>query len=310
MERLVENIGGLKEKIKIDPEEITIGVINFIKDRINFFERSGAIFGISGGIDSACIAGLLSRSIKKNRILGLIMPERDSDKNTVRDAELVAHRFGIKTRIIDITKTLESFGIYETLPGRFYSDKRESLGKIIKKAYRLIPNKKNPFLGGLLGGKYQWIREVHSYYRIKHRARMVNLYYYGEKMNYLIIGTSNKTEDLVGFFVKYGDGAADIMPIADLYKTQVRKLSEYLEVPEAIIEKDATPDLLPGITDEVAIGLSYEKLDLILLGLESNIPDVIIQKEIGCTEDTIEYVKRLITLSNHMRNLPEKWTNG
>jgi len=300
-------MGDLKKEIKIDPEEVTIGILNFIKDRINSFERSGAVFGISGGIDSACIAGLLSRAINKDRILGLIMPERGSDENTVKDAELVANKFGIKTKFIDITKTLDSLGIYESMPGRFFGNNRKSFGKIIKNAYRLIPNRSNPLIGGLLGTRYEWMREVQAYYRIKHRIRMVHLYYYGEKMNYLIIGTSNKTEDLVGFFVKYGDGAADIMPIANLYKTQVRRLSGYLGVPDFIMDKESSPDLLSGITDEVALGISYEKLDLILLGLESNIPDVIIQKEIGCTEDTIEYVKRLISLSSHMRNLPEKW---
>ncbi|MEA1912606.1 MAG: NAD(+) synthase [candidate division WOR-3 bacterium] len=300
----------LKEKIKINTEKVTLDIEDFIRDKIDAFKRNGAILGISGGIDSACIAGLLSRAINKNKILGLIMPERDSDKNTVRDAELVAHRFGIKTRIIDITKILESFGIYETLPGKFYADKRKSIGKFIKKAYRLIPNRSNPFIGGLLGTRYEWMREVQAYYRIKDRIRMVHLYYYGEKMNYLIIGTSNKTEDLIGFFVKYGDSAADIMPIANLYKIQVRRLSEYLGVPELITKKESSPDLLPGITDEVALGLSYEKLDLILLGLKSNIPDALIQKEIGCTKDAIEYVKRIVSLSSHMRNLPEKWTNG
>ncbi|MCK4585164.1 NAD(+) synthase [candidate division WOR-3 bacterium] len=300
----------LKEKIKIDPEEITIGVVNFIKDRINFFERSGAIFGISGGIDSACIAGLLSRATNKDRILGLIMPERDSDEKTVKDAKFVANKFGIKTKFIDITKTLESFGIYETLPGRFYSDKREFLGRIIKKAYRLIPNKKNPFLGGLLGGKYQWIREVHSYYRIKHRVRMVNLYYYGERMNYLIIGTSNRTEDLIGFFVKYGDSAADIMPIAGFYKTQVKRLSRYLGVPKPIVEKIPTPDLLPGITDEVAMGISYEVLDLILLGIDNGMDETRIAEESGSNIKTVTYVKKLISLSQHMRRLPDRFESS
>ena len=300
----------LKEKIKIDPEEITIGVVNFIKDRINFFKRSGAIFGISGGIDSACIAGLLSRAINKDRILGLIMPERDSDEKTVKDAKFVANKFGIKTKFIDITKTLESFGIYKTLPGRFYSDKRESLGRIIKKAYRLIPNKKNPFLGGLLGGKYQWIREVHSYYRIKHRVRMVNLYYYGERMNYLIIGTSNRTEDLIGFFVKYGDSAADIMPIAGFYKTQVKRLSRYLGVPKSIVEKIPTPDLLPGITDEVAMGISYEVLDLILLGIDNGMDETRIAEESGSNIKTVTYVKKLISLSQHMRRLPDRFESS
>ena len=300
----------LKEKIKIDPEEVTIGVVNFIKDRINSFERSGVVFGISGGIDSACIAGLLSRAINKDRILGLIMPERDSDEITVKDAELVANKFGIKTKFIDITKTLNSLGIYESMPGRFFSNNRKSFGKIIKNAYRLIPNRSNPFIGGLLGTRYEWMKEVQAYYRIKHRIRMVHLYYYGEKMNYLIIGTSNKTEDIVGFFVKYGDGAADIMPIAGFYKTRVKRLSKYLGVPKSIVEKIPTPDLLPGITDEVAMGISYEVLDLILLGIDNGMDETRIAEESGSNIKTVTYVKKLISLSQHMRRLPDRFESS
>ena len=134
---------------------------------------------------------------------------------------------------------------------------------------------------------------------------MVHLYYYAEQLNYLVVGTSNKSEDMVGFFVKYGDGASDIMPIANLYKTQFIELSKYLGVPENIIQKPPSPDMIPGITDELALKISYKTLDLILLGIAKDMKESEIAKEAGTNIKMVRYVKNLVELSEHMRNLPE-----
>jgi NAD+ synthase len=295
----------LKKEIEINPERVTETITTFIKEKVKSYKRDGVIFGLSGGIDSACIAALLSRAIDRNRILALIMPEKDSSENSVSDAKLVADKFDIRVKEIDITPTLESFGIYEIIP-RAIMDKKRFVSKFTEVGYKLFPKGNNPFIGGLLGTNYHWMKQVQAYYRIKHRVRMLNLYYYGEQNNYLIVGTSNRSEDMTGFFVKYGDGAADIMPIASLYKTQVRQLSRWLKVPEGVINKPSSPDLLPGITDELAMRISYEKLDLILLGLAKNMDESTLAREAGVKPKTIEYVKKLMTLSWHMRNLPEE----
>ena len=139
---------------------------------------------------------------------------------------------------------------------------------------------------------------------MKHRLRMVLLYSYAERENLLVVGTANKTEALTGFFVKYGDGAADIMPLLPLYKTQVRQLARFIHVPERIIDKAPTPDLIPGITDEFAIGISYEKLDIILSGLDTNMAVEDIAAKADVKQKTIEYVKELVAKSEHMRILP------
>ena len=109
---------------------------------------------------------------------------------------------------------------------------------------------------------------------------------------------------MTGFFVKYGASASDIMPLLPLYKTQVRQLAKFLQVPEKIMNKSPTPDLIPGITDEFAIGITYEKLDLILAGLDMNMEVDDIGKASGVRRETIEYVKELVARSKHMRIPP------
>jgi NAD+ synthase len=133
---------------------------------------------------------------------------------------------------------------------------------------------------------------------------MVILYSYAERQNLLVVGTASKTEPLTGFFVKYGDSAADIMSLLPLYKTQVRQLAKFLQVPEKIINKAPSPDPIPGITDEFAIGITYEKLDLILAGLDMNMEVKDIAKARGVRRETIEYVRELVKRSEHMRNSP------
>lgn len=294
----------LKEEMNIDPERVTEKIVSFIRDSLKSLKRDGAIIGISGGLDSACITALLTRAIEKNKILGLIMPERDSDDKTKGDAELVANTFDIPTKFIDLTPILESIGTYDVFPGGLLSNKKTA-SRVIKIGYRFLAKANNPFQEGLLGSQKEWLKYSQAYYRIKHRLRMVYLYYYAEQLNYLVAGTSNKSEDMVGFFVKYGDGAADIMPIANLYKSQVRQLSEWLGVPECIIRKPPSPDLLPGITDELALKISYEKLDLILLGIEKGMVEIEIAKEARVNVKTVRYVKNLISFSGHMRNPPK-----
>lgn len=296
----------LVDELKIDVEKVAEQAINFIKDKVKSFKRDGVVFGLSGGLDSACIAGLCTRAMDTEKILALIMPERDSSPSSSEDAEKAAEVFDIKTLTIDLTPILEKFGVYELLPIPGGVLNHKIWTAVTKRTYKVFPKNKSPFVGGLLGTKRSWLRQVEAYYRIKHRIRMVNLYYYAEKNNYLVVGTSNKTENMTGLFVKYGDGATDIMPIAPLYKTQVKALAKYLGIPKVIIEKKPTPDLIPGWTDELILGLPYEKIDLILLGLAKGMDEYAIAKELNIRRGAIEYVKKLNKLSSHMREMPEE----
>ena len=298
----------LKRVMEIEPEKVSLSLENFIREYMERLEREGVILGLSGGIDSAVVAALCKRSVGSEKTLALIMPEKDSNKENIEDAINFAKELGISTRLIDITPYLKKLEIYKLAPLSRIPFTQKLRGYLLKKAYRYYERKtgENPFstaMTGLKGKEFSsFVNKGDAYYRIKHRMRMVLLYFYGEVENRLVVGAANKSESQIGYFVKHGcDDATDIMPLLNLYKTQVRDLARYLKIPSKIVEKPPSPDILPGITDEEAIGISYGKLDLILLALEKglNPPEIANYLEIEAKE--VEYVKTLMHKSEHMR---------
>jgi len=301
----------LKAGMEIEPEKISLSLENFIREYTEKLEREGAILGLSGGVDSAVVAALCMRALGPKKTLALIMPEKDSKKEHTKDALNFARELEIEAKLIDITPYLEELGIYKLFP----LDKLLSLGKLkgalVKKAYRFYERKtgKIPFLESLSGFKDKeyssYLAKGNAYYRVKHRLRMILLYLYGEMENRLMVGAANKSEYKIGYFVKHGcDDATDIMPLLNLYKTQVRELARYLNIPARIIEKPPSPDVMPGLTnDEEVIRISYEKMDLILLALEKNWKVLDIVKVLGIEKDEVIYIKNLIQKSEHMRKI-------
>jgi len=139
---------------------------------------------------------------------------------------------------------------------------------------------------------------------IKARVRMILLFEYANMSKSLVCGTSNKSEMLIGYFTKYGDGGVDIQPLADLYKTQVIQLAKYLDIPDEIIKKPPTAGLWKGQTDEKEIGLDYTTLDKILYGLELKMGVEEIAKEAGVSKDVAEKIKVRRMISQHKRRMP------
>ncbi len=300
----------LKSQLKIEPEKISSFLENFIKEYTKKLEREGIILGLSGGIDSAVVATLCKRAAGIKKILALIMPDKDSKKEHINDALNFAKELNIKTKLINITPFLKKFGIYKLFPLNKFPLPQKSKGALVKKAYNFYERKtgKTPFSDSILSFKDKefnsYLKKGNAYYRIKHRLRMLLLYFYAEIENRLVVGAANKTEYKIGFFVKHGcDDAADIMPLLNLYKTQVRELARYLNIPSRIIRKTPSPDIIPGITDEQAIGIPYEKLDLILLALEKEWEIHDIARTLEIEESKVLYVKELIQKSEHMRKV-------
>jgi len=298
----------LKEKLAINPEKICPKLESFIKEKMDLLKRDGVILGVSGGLDSAVTASLCVRAVGKDKVLALIIPERDSASETKTDAIMVAKNLGIKYQYEDLTPKLKMFSIYQLLPSEFIP--RIWRGKTVRRFYELYTKKagESPFQSGLLGSKglpyADWLNKSNAYYRIKHRMRMVILYWQAELKNLLYTSCANNTEWLTGFFVKFGcDGAGDIMPLLPFYKTQVRELAKYLKVPKKIQEKIPSPDIMAGITDEYAMGISYDKLDLILVGLESKMNFKDIAKEASISTELVEYVNDLYKKSDHFRKV-------
>ena len=301
----------LKAEMKINPEKAALSLENFIREYIIKLEREGVILGLSGGIDSAVIAALCVQALGPKKTFALIMPEKDSKKEHTQDALNFARELNIEAKLVDITPYLEELSVYKLFP----LDKLLSLGKLkgalIRKAYHFYERKteKLPFLESLSGFKDKefnsYLAKGNAYYRVKHRLRMILLYLYGELENKLVVGAANKSEYKIGYFVKHGcDDAVDIMPLLNLYKTQVRELAQYLNIPARIIKKPPSPDIMPGIVDdEEVIGISYEKMDLILLALEKGWKLADIVKALGIEEDEVIYIKNMIRKSEHMRKI-------
>jgi len=260
--------------MEINPEKVTAIIENFIRQKVMEYRRDGVVLGMSGGIDSAVVGTLACRALGAEKVLALLLPERDSSPSSKADALKVIEQLGISHREIPLTPVLTEIGIYRMLPLQMLGLRsiKESVTRDQHRRMREALHEM-PFSAGLLGtkdlGKKQETLDAgNAYARIKHRTRMLMLYYVSDLENRLVLGTTNKSESMTGFVVKWGDNVADIEPIVPLYKTQVRQLAHYLNVPQIIIDKAPSPDLIPGVVDEFALGIDYATLDRILWSLE------------------------------------------
>lgn len=241
-------------------------IIEFIQASIEKYMFKGAIMGISGGIDSAVVGKLLVDSIGRDKVHGIIMPERDTHSDTIDDGKLVCDYLGIEYEIIDITGILRKLGVYSLKPPAF------PFPKFMQEIYskNIWRREDNPFIQDLTTQGDEKFLEALAYYRTKPRIRSIVLYFEAEKRNYAVAGCTNKTEYATGFYTKWGDEMCDIEPIRHLYKTEVFQLANELNIPQKIIDKKPSPDIAPGITDEFALGMDYVELDRILMKIEKD----------------------------------------
>ncbi len=216
--------------LSINPQKTAEELVNYIRTHVGNSGVEGAILGVSGGVDSAVVAALAVRALGPERVHTLILPDKESSLNDVRDAFLVCELLGLRdVRHIDITYIVSEF--------------LRSAGTSYESAPKLAKG------------------------NIKARSRMVLLYYFANLHNLLVLGTSNRSEYLLGFFTKWGDGAADIYPIINLYKTQVRVLAGYLGIPEGIAWKQSSPGLWAGHKAIDELGVEYDLIDKALYHL-------------------------------------------
>lgn len=295
------------DELAIDPGEVAERLQAFIAESVEAFRRDGAIVGLSGGIDSAVVATLAARALGPNRVLGLILPELDSAPESKRLARHLAGRLGIRSRTIALTSLLGLMGVYGRLPLWMLGLRRaraNAVRRIHGQFRRQFGDGETPFSAVMVGTRGvagPWVDRAVAYHRVKVRLRMVHLYYHAELSNLLVVGTDNKTELGVGFFVKHGDSAADVAPLAGLYKTQVRALAAHLGVPREIIERAPSPDVLPGLTDEDALDVDYATLDRILWRLDRGEAADAVAAELAIAPERVRYVEMLARRSEHLR---------
>jgi len=298
-------MGIKQDPLSIDCKTVREKITGFIRRYVIELNREGAVLGLSGGLDSCVILKLCVEALGAENVRAVIIPERDSDRRHIKDAKNFAASLSVIYTVRDISPILWWLGVYRLYPPAcLFSKKVQS--SFVKKKRKLMAQEleKDIFLANLENERHPGLNRSKAFYRIKHRLRSAVLFYYSELFNLLLVGTSNKSEILTGFFVKYGDNIADIMPLSSLYKSQVKVLAGYLGINSSIINKPPSPDLIPGVVDEEMLGLTYEKLDNILYCIEHNRDDNSIMGRTGATEGEIERVKTLIASSEYMRAWP------
>ncbi len=286
----------------------------FIRKEILGRGKDGALLGISGGLDSAVAAALACRALGADQVKGLILPERDSHPASQRDARLVAGYLGVSCEQQSLTGALRRLGVYELVPPRV--PVLGSLGWLVpliparnkedfvRERFRRFSEDGNPFVAHLQGARDPTLSASLAFIHAKVRMRALALYLVAEKEDRLLVGTTSRSEWLVGLFVPQGDGAADAMPLRDLYKTQVQALGRYLGLPPEILDKAPSPDLAPGLTDEYALGLSYRTLDLLLYGLEMGWDEGAVLSSAGATPEQLAHTREMVRASEWMRQAP------
>lgn len=248
--------------LNINVETNTDILIRFLKSEIGKIGFNRAVFGLSGGVDSAVVAVLLARALGPEKVHALIMPFRESNPDSQVHAELVAEKLNVTYQVIDISPMVDAFFV------------DEPNASVIRRGNKMA------------------------------RERMCLLYDYSAENQALVIGTSNKTELLLGYGTIFGDLASAINPIGDLYKSHIWQLADYLDVPEAIIEKSPSADLWQGQTDEQELGHSYEKIDQLLYNMvDLRYPDEMLV-DLGFKQEMIKDIKSRIQKNQFKRRPP------
>lgn len=266
--------------LDIDPEAVTERIVATLRRQIGeSLRRRGAVVAMSGGIDSSVCAGLAARALGPDHVLGLFMPERDSDPESTALAAEWAAKLGIPHVVEDIAPVLAGAGCYarrDAAIGALVPEFRDDWKfKIVLPGNRLDSDRLNVYYITMQppGGEPRTVRLSPEAYRtivaatnFKQRTRTMMAYYHADRLHYAVVGTPNRLEYDQGFFVKGGDGLADVKPIAHLYKTQVYALAAYLGVPERIVGRPPTTDTysLPQSQEEFYFALPTAAMDLML----------------------------------------------
>jgi len=321
MAKTFENGFEIKKEMLKNSETLKENLSAFIKETVrNQFRKDGIVIGVSGGVDSAVIAALAVDALGHDRVHGLILPEKESSPSSRELGMDLCRALKIHFEEVPITPMLESFGIYSrkedlirelfpsydpeihttslTRPPLIAAGKTLNIPSLV-----LLKNRKAIGTKRLSASQFLYVLSLQN---VKQRTRMIIEYMHAEKMNYAVCGTTNKTELLTGFFVKYGDGGVDLEPIANCYKSQVYKLAELLHIDPRIISRSPSPDTWSHFTsdEEVSLRVSYDILDQLLYAEENSLPPEIVQQSTKLDLQQIEWAnKHIISLKNAARVL-------
>lgn len=297
------------EVFEIDAAKVAEGIEASIRNCLHHqLKRKGVVLGLSGGIDSSVAAALCVRALGADRVLGLFMPEAESSPDSLHLAGLVTDSLGIKAVLEDITPILRAAGCYQRRDDAIRSvipDYHESHKcKIVLPD--LLATATYPFYSVVVrspSGVQTRARLTSEAFlsivaasNFKQRTRKMIEYYHADRLSYAVVGTPNRLEYEQGFFVKNGDGAADLKPLAHLYKTQVYLLAEYLNIPREIQQREPTTDTysLDQSQEEFYFALPFDKMDLCLYARNHGLPANEAGAATGLTAEQAERIYRFI----------------
>ena len=269
-------------------------------------KKKGLVVGISGGIDSSASVSLAVKALGPDKVFGVFMPERDSSDDSLRLGQLLAKKLGIKTELEKLAPALEGAGCYRrqleairmvfpeygdgwkckiTLPSILESDRLNFYMLTVQNPGGEVKSERMP-----LGAYLQLVAATN----FKQRMRKMMEYYHADRLNFAVVGTPNRLEYDQGFFVKHGDGTADVKPIAHLYKTQVYAVAKELGVPDEILARPPTTDTysMPQGQDEFFFALPYDKMDLCLWAHNHKVAAAEVAPVVGITAEQVERVFR------------------
>lgn len=310
--------------LKIDVEKETARVVEFLREQVRtVYRRNGIVVGLSGGIDSAVMAELSVKAMGRDAVVGLVLPERESNPLSSSYAKAHAVKMGIAYKEVDITATVDSVMPYsrrdeyirtlvpEYTPGCRYNIslptdllERDSFNFYVLQVQLPDGTMKKKRLG------FEAFRAVTSFANIKIRSRMIHLYSEAERLGYVVAGTTNRTEYLLGDFCRYGDGGTDVEALAHLYKNQIYQLADYLGVIPEIIGRSPSPDTfsLPVTDQEFFFRIPFDRLDHLLYAWEHGIGVPETAAALGLREDAVKRAFLDFTAKNrataHLRVMP------
>ena len=270
------------------PDEAARKIQRFIQTSVSAADASGAVVNLSGGIDSTLTATLATRALGSDRVMGLILPATTNADENMDDAVQVAEELVIDHEVIPIQDILDAF--VGSATSVTLERPADPLGE--SRARTTVPTKHREHYTEAVGNAAA-------------RLRMCYAYFEANTTDAIVLGTGNRTELELGYFTKYGDGAADVLPIAPLFKSEVRQLALEVDIDERIVDKEPTAGLWAGQADEVELGASYDRIDTILWNLlEVGASVETIADAMDCDQTTVERFARLRDEAAHKRTQP------